>query len=134
MYVKKLQIDDLRSFHHAELEFLAPGARAAPGEKLPRLRNVNVLLGINGSGKSTVLDAIALALLSPLIASSGYRPYALIRRAAKMSTKRASVTVDAQLNDQGRRSRCVTMPPCSWRNSSVRTHRSLHAPAPISTC
>lgn len=100
MYVKSLHLENLRSFRKADLEFLVPGARVAQGETAPRLRNVNVLLGINGSGKSTVLDAIALALLSPLVASSGYRPYALIRRGPNKPATKAIVSVEALLDKQ----------------------------------
>lgn len=98
MYVRRLALNDLRSFHRAEVEFLSPGSQG--GSDAPRLPNVNVLLGINGSGKSTVLDAIALSLLSPLVASSGYRPYALIRRSSRKTVKRSSVSVEVELNRQ----------------------------------
>jgi energy-coupling factor transporter ATP-binding protein EcfA2 len=101
MYVHSLTINNLRSFHKASVEFIYPGSKRAPGSKhLPTLRNVNVILGTNGSGKSTVLDAMALSLLSPLIASSGYRPYALIRRSSRGVVKLALVEADVFLDEQ----------------------------------
>ena len=45
-----------------------------------RLPNVNLLLGGNGSGKSSVFKALALSILSDTLASSGFRPYYLVRR------------------------------------------------------
>ena len=41
--------------------------------------NVNLILGDNGSGKSTLLKAIAMAALAPIIDSSGFYPYHLVR-------------------------------------------------------
>jgi hypothetical protein len=62
---------------------------------------VNLLLGVNGAGKSTVLDAAALAVLSPIIAQSGYRPYYLIRRMKKQrSAPQASITAELVIHDQ----------------------------------
>src|SRR5690349_18153321 len=96
MYVRSLQITDLRSVAKGRLDFLYPGRdQDKPFECNsrwpPRLTNVNVLLGVNGAGKSTILDAVALAALAPIIAdSSGYRPYALIRRVAKGVSPRAA--------------------------------------------
>ncbi|MBV9930371.1 MAG: AAA family ATPase [Alphaproteobacteria bacterium] len=101
MYVESLRIENLRSFSKAEIGLLHPALRRRRGdEPLPRLRNVNVMLGINGSGKSTILDATALSLLSPLIASSGYRPYSLIRRSARGRIEEAAVKVDLALDEQ----------------------------------
>lgn len=100
MYVKSLKIENLRSFRSVHAEFLAPGLCPADLERPPRLPNVNVLLGTNGAGKSTVLDAIALALLSPLMGSTGYRPYALIRRGGAKPPKCANVSVDVSLGEQ----------------------------------
>lgn len=100
MYVKSLKIENLRSFRTAETNFLAPGVDPEGGGKPPRLSNVNVLLGINGSGKSTILDAIALALLSPLMGSTGYRPYALIRRGGAKPATQAEVSIKVSLGAQ----------------------------------
>lgn len=89
MYVRSLNVLNLRSVAKGRVDLVYPG-RAADGPFRksfpnwpPKLPNVNVLLGINGAGKSTMLDAIALAAMSPVVAeSSGFRPYALIRRVA----------------------------------------------------
>ncbi len=105
MYVRSLRIENLRAFGKAKLDLLYPqrhldtafdDVRPWP----PRLPNVNVILGANGAGKSTILDATALALLSPLIASSGYRPFALIRRSNRGEVKRATILADLVLQDQ----------------------------------
>lgn len=106
MYVRRIEFDDLRSFMgKASADFLYPGRRHKDafetiGEWPPRLPNVNVLLGINGSGKSTVLEGIALGLLSPVIGSSGYRPYCLIRRSNRGTVKSAAIDVSLVLHPQ----------------------------------
>lgn len=60
MYVRSLQIENLRCFKSTEIELQYPGRDPAGVILLP---NVTLLLGINGSGKTTVLKAIALAVL-----------------------------------------------------------------------
>jgi predicted ATP-binding protein involved in virulence len=75
MHLTHLKIENLRSLAQAELDFNVPGS---PGMDFP---NVNVLLGGNGAGKTSVLRALALASLGPLLSSSsGYVPESLIRR------------------------------------------------------
>jgi energy-coupling factor transporter ATP-binding protein EcfA2 len=71
MYVSSLQIENLRCFKSAEIELQYPGRSQDEAALLP---NVNLLLGINGSGKTTVLKAIALAVLraSPAFLLVGY--------------------------------------------------------------
>ncbi len=61
MYIKRLELKNLRSFEEAVVDFNAPGSE---GLQYP---NVNVFLGGNGLGKTTVLRAIALAILGPLM-------------------------------------------------------------------
>ncbi|PWR23780.1 AAA family ATPase [Zavarzinia compransoris] len=109
MYIRNLEVSDLRSITKGRLEFVYPGRE--PGRTFadvanwpPRLPNVNLLLGINGAGKSTMLDAVALAALSPVIAdSSGFRPYALIRRNARgLSPERAMAKVEVVIHPQDR--------------------------------
>ncbi len=80
MYIRTLQIDNLRTFEKAYLHFGVPGDQPPADESL--LPNVNLLLGDNGSGKSTVLRAAALAALGPFLAgNSGFVPFSLVRRA-----------------------------------------------------
>ncbi len=59
-----------------------------------------MILGTNGAGKSTVLDGMALALLSPLIASSGYHPYSLIRRTNRGEIRSAKIVAQLILSAQ----------------------------------
>jgi len=82
MYISRLEISNLRSIEHAVLELNRPRSR-----KL-RCPNVNVLLGDNGSGKTTVLRAAALAALAPVLGqSSGFVPDGLMRRLPQLATE-----------------------------------------------
>lgn len=84
MYIKLLKIENLRSLATVELPLNTPSTQRL---KFP---NVNVMLGDNGVGKTSVLRAAALAALGPLLsASSGYVPDSLIRRPPGMKGKRA---------------------------------------------
>jgi predicted ATPase len=88
MYIRSLSVRNLRAVAKGRLDLIYPGReRDKPFSRMtnwpPRLTNVNLLLGVNGAGKSTMLDAAALAVLSPIIAQSGYRPYSLIQRVEK---------------------------------------------------
>ncbi len=78
MYIERLGLRNIRTFRGDTLSFIHPDkVFRAPGEppelhqhRLPKpnLPNVNLLLGENGSGKTTVLQAIALASLGPAAA------------------------------------------------------------------
>jgi len=72
VYLKSIDIENLRCFAAADASFSAPNGR--------QLSNINLLLGDNGSGKSTVLKAIALVLLGATLGTSGFRPFHLVRR------------------------------------------------------
>ncbi len=54
-----------------------PDSPRAAGVRFP---NVNVVLGANGVGKTTLLKAAALATLNPVLGQTGFRSYALVRR------------------------------------------------------
>jgi len=87
MYVRSLQIENLRCFQSAEIELQYPGRSQDEATLLP---NVSLLLGINGAGKSTVLKAIALAVLRQIIGGSGFVPYHLVRRGTELRAEIAA--------------------------------------------
>ena len=104
MFIKKLSIRNLRCFKEATLDFVYPGCSREDGFSEipestwpPELDNVNVILGINGAGKSTVLSAIALATMSVVLSKpSGFNPYSLIRQGRAGETIK-STALNAEL-------------------------------------
>jgi hypothetical protein len=111
MYLHKLTIKNIRCIANAEIFFQYPNRVPKDGEPpLPgldpdgqrSLENVNLVLGINGSGKTTVLKGSALALIAPVLRDSGYHPYSVVRRVAAKSKQpqRAKVAAEVLLTDQ----------------------------------
>lgn len=104
MYIESLSVTNFRCFEKASVRFEYEG-RDKPG-KIPRLPNVNLILGDNGTGKSTLLSAIALSVLGRVIQSSGFRPYMLVRRTGQNDTSaqrgadNASVQAKIRLHSQ----------------------------------
>ena len=80
MYIDSIEIENFRTFRKARVELLHKDRRS--NETLPKATypNVNLLLGNNGSGKTTFLKAISLAALGPAVTDSGIYPYRLVRR------------------------------------------------------
>src|SRR5262245_39204498 len=95
MYVRSLGAFNLRCFRSAELELQFPDRENGPELLFP---NVNLLLGINGSGKTTILKAIALGILGETLQGAGFVPYRLVRREAgkKIAVLRSRLVVDFQ--------------------------------------
>jgi hypothetical protein len=75
LYVSSMEIREFRCFESSSVSLHYPG----DGSDL-RLPNVNLILGDNGSGKSTLLKAIAIAALGPVLESSGFYSYYLVRQ------------------------------------------------------
>ena len=102
MYVRSLFIQNLRSFESVELSLCHPGDGTPPVTAgVPHLDNVTLLLGSNGSGKTSVLRAVALSTLAPVLAmGSGYVPYALVRRVKGRQQEDASVKAHVVLHEQ----------------------------------
>lgn len=75
MYIETLYLENIRTFTESEIAFIHPDMKFRPKTSRvpnsdhllpkPRLPNVNLLLGDNASGKTTVLQAIALTALGP---------------------------------------------------------------------
>jgi len=78
MYAKSLHIYEFKCFGKAELVLQYPG-RTGPGAAA-RLPNVNLILGDNGGGKSSILRALAIAILAPVLLESGFVAYRMVRR------------------------------------------------------
>jgi predicted ATPase len=88
MFIKQLRLSNVKTFVKGVLDFVHPDREYAPKGKeqkgllpRPKLPNVNLLLGDNGSGKSTVLRSIAQSCFGPAAQSAGLRDPGLIRRA-----------------------------------------------------
>lgn len=88
MYITSIKIQNLRCFEQTELTFQYPGRETKTPLRFP---NINLLLGDNGAGKTTVLKAIAMATLNPIMPQSGFVPSWLVRRTQNSQYKRASV-------------------------------------------
>jgi hypothetical protein len=79
MYAKSVAVYDFKCFGKAEVELRYPGGS---GETELEHPNINLILGDNGGGKSSVLRAIAIAALAPALISGGFVAYRLVRRDA----------------------------------------------------
>jgi len=98
MYIERLDLYNVRTFTGAILEFVHPdrefrprGRPAGENSKLlpmPRLPNVNLLLGDNGSGKSSVLRSLAMTALGPSFADAMLPTQGMVRRALSAEGKR----------------------------------------------
>jgi hypothetical protein len=80
MYINWLHLQRFRTFLDSRIDFVHPDQDFNRLDMpRPRTCNVNLLLGNNGSGKTALLKAIALACLGPAVGDSGIFPYRLVR-------------------------------------------------------
>ncbi|WP_017712528.1 AAA family ATPase [Prochlorothrix hollandica] len=88
MYIDSIKIQKFRTFRNTQINFIHQDCDFESLEMpRPRISNINLVLGINGLGKTTLLKAIALAALGPSVSDSGIFPYCLIRREPDTYTK-----------------------------------------------
>jgi predicted ATPase len=93
MYLKTLTLRNFKSFGSEVVPFRSSTEFEGDPALFP---NVTLLLGDNGSGKSSILRAAALALVGDTLTSSGFVPHNLVRRGGR--AKVASVSADAVLH------------------------------------
>lgn len=85
MYIDSIGIQNFRVFRKSKIDFVHPDQRFSDHTlPKPKLPNVNLLLGNNGLGKTTLLKAVALTALGPAVGDSGIYPHMLIRREPKI--------------------------------------------------
>lgn len=81
MYVDRINISGFRSFRKANCVLVHPDQDFKKSNiPEPRYKNINLLLGDNGRGKTAFLQALALLSLGPAVRSSGIYPYFFVRR------------------------------------------------------
>lgn len=99
MYIERLDLENIRTFTggkplvfvHPDGDYRPPRSEKAekdPRLPKPKLPNVNLLLGDNGSGKTTVLQAIALATLGPAVEDARLPLRPLVRFLPESATRK----------------------------------------------
>jgi AAA domain, putative AbiEii toxin, Type IV TA system len=74
IYISEVAMSDFRCFDAVAAALNHPGKGSGLAHE-----NVTLILGDNGTGKSTLLKAIAISALGPVLEGSGFVPYHLIR-------------------------------------------------------
>lgn len=101
MHIDHLRIKNFRNFSDVTMDFIhAESDFAAMKLPKPRLPNVNLLLGTNGSGKTSVLKAIALAGLGPAVPHVGLMPYHWVRHQKKSAPADAEIEAEFVMHEQ----------------------------------
>ena len=85
MYIDNIQMTNFRTFQGAKVDFVHPDRDFEKSNfPKPKIPNINLLLGNNGSGKTSLLKAIAIAALGPAVTAANLPVYRLIRRSSKI--------------------------------------------------
>lgn len=80
MYIDHVDIEYFRAFRKTRIRFCHADQDFNRELPQPELPNLNLILGNNGLGKTTLLMSVALAALGPAVGDSGIFPYRYIRR------------------------------------------------------
>lgn len=99
MYIRDLGLKDFRTFSSCRIAFCHRGRKDALRPSLP---NVNLLLGENGTGKTSVLRAIALAGLGPLVRDAGIPAYYFVRKTKNRRADKAVIAAELISHPQDR--------------------------------
>lgn len=93
MYIHNLAIQNFRCFEKVEIELNYPGRQGTKARPVPKAsENVNLFLGSNGSGKSSLFKAAVITVLGPILSDSGFQADYLIRR-TKGETHRLGASI-----------------------------------------
>ena len=98
MYVDRLKIENLKCFDKVQVDLNHPGRKYDSASATPRLKNINLFLGENGAGKTTVCQALCIAVLKSILATSaaGFRTEGFVR----VNQKSADIVASLELSDQ----------------------------------
>lgn len=110
MFVERISLENIRTFAAEKtVIFNHPDREYGNGHDLecaPHLKNVNLVFGDNASGKTTLLEAVALAALGPAITESRIAPRPLVRFAptnrkpsAREKSKEGRIKVSLALHE-----------------------------------
>jgi hypothetical protein len=81
MYVERLEITNFRCIANAAMDLNYPGRSEFPHRSRPdHLPNVNLFIGDNGAGKSSVFKAYVLSVIGDHMSFSGFKSEYLVRR------------------------------------------------------
>ncbi|MCA9139525.1 MAG: AAA family ATPase [Planctomycetales bacterium] len=101
MYIESIELENIRTFEtktklqlvHPDRVYQSEGIAGSDAMPEPTLNNVNLLFGDNASGKTTLLESIALASLGPTATDSRISPRPLIRFKRETQSKESKKTV-----------------------------------------
>ena len=97
MYINSLKIKNLRCFSEVTVELQHAG-KTPPNGKTLKFPNINLLLGNNGSGKSSILKALAMASLAPVLkGGSGLTLYRMVRSTSPDEKQPADAELHAEV-------------------------------------
>lgn len=103
MYIDRLKIENLKCFGKSQVELNHP-IKKYDSVTPPRLKNVNLFLGENGVGKTTVCQAICLAVLKTILGTSaaGFRTEGLVRVGEESADIIANLMLSTQDGNPGK--------------------------------
>lgn len=97
MYIDTLELNNFKSFEKETISFNYPDSKGRATE----YPNVNLLLGLNSSGKTSILRAGCIAMLSEMLPNSGFQVRNIVRQGAKeakLTTKLVSTEKQLEIN------------------------------------